>query len=117
MNSRMLIINSEIQKAVSEIISFELSNPKITGIITVIKAETTSDLDICKIYLSVFTPDDKLEVFNQIKHSAGFIRKQLSQKVDLRKVPFLTFFLDNSLEEHDKIEHLLAKANKAKKDS
>ncbi len=114
--NRMLIINSEIQKAVSEIITYDLRNPNITGIVTITKVETTSDLDNCKIYLSIFTSGDKQEVFHQIQHSAGYIRKQLTQKIDLRKTPFLTFLLDNSFEEHFKIEQLIQKANEGKKE-
>jgi ribosome-binding factor A len=115
MNNRINIINSEIQKAVSEIITYEIKNPKITGIISVVKVETTSDLEFCKIYLSVYTNDDRQEVFNQVKHSAGFIRKELTKKVDIRKTPFLQFYLDNSIEINNQINNLIAKVNENKK--
>lgn len=117
MNNRILKINAEIQRAVSEIITYELKNPKITGIISVVKVDTTSDLEYSKVYISVFTSDDKEEVFNLIKHSAGYIRRQLTKKIDLRKIPYLQFHLDNSIDEHMKMEELIKKANISEKEN
>lgn len=109
MNNRIQVINAEIQKAISEIITYELSNPQITGIISVLKVDTTADLEYSKVFVSIFTTDDKMDVFHQIQHSAGYIRKLLSQKIDLRRVPFLTFYLDEGLEQHDNIQKLINK--------
>lgn len=110
--NRLKIVNSEIMKAISEIITYQLSNPKITGIISVTKVDTTSDLERAKVYLSIFTPDDKKDVFNEIMHSAGFIRKELAHKIELRKIPYLQFVLDTALEEQEKIDEVIARANK-----
>ncbi len=115
---RILKINSEIEKAISEILTYEMKNPAITGIISVTKADTTNDLEYCKVYVSIFTPNgDKEEVFNQIKHSAGFIRRELCKKVDLRKVPYLTFYLDDSYSYGEKIEDKLEEIEKSRKDT
>ena len=111
MSERILRVNSEIQKAISQIISYELKNPLIKGLITVTKVDTTADLDQCKVYLSIFDEKDREEVFNQIKHSAGFIRRELARAVDLRKVPFLTFYLDESFGYGQKIDDLISKIN------
>lgn len=111
MNNRILKINSEIQKYISEIIHSELKNPNINGIISVVKVDTTNDLSISKVYLRIFNATDTQEVFNQILHSAGFIRKSLCSKLDIRKVPFLEFYLDDSIEYFEKIEGLIDKIN------
>ena len=108
---RILKINSEIEKAISEIITYDLKNPAITGIISVTKVDTTTDLDQSKIYLSIFEEENREEVFNQIKHSAGFIRRELARAVDLRKVPFLTFYLDESFAYGSKIDETINKIN------
>ena len=50
---RILKINSEIEKAISEIITYDLKNPAITGIISVTKVDTTNDLEYCKVYVSI----------------------------------------------------------------
>jgi len=115
MSERILRVNSEIQKAISYIISNELKNPLIKGLITVTKVDTTTDLDQSKIYISIFDESTREEVFNQIKHSAGFIRRELARAVDLRKVPFLTFYLDTSYDYGQKIEETISKINSEKK--
>ncbi|MBQ7352064.1 MAG: 30S ribosome-binding factor RbfA [Clostridia bacterium] len=115
MSERILRVNSEIQKAISAIISNELKNPAIKGLITVTKVDTTTDLDQSKIYLSIFEEETREEVLNAIKHSAGFIRRELARMVDLRKVPFLTFFLDDSYDYGQKIEETINKINQDRK--
>ena len=115
MGSRILVINSEIQKAISEIINYELKNPNISGIISVLKVNTTTDLDYCKIYLSIYNADDTENVFNQIKHSAGFIRKELTNRVKLRKVPYLEFILDDSIEYSERINDVIDKIQEERK--
>lgn len=117
MSNRILKINSEIAKAVSEILTYEIKSPHITGIITVTKVDTTPDLEISKIYLSIFTQDDKNEVFNQIKHSAGFFRKRICEKVVLRKVPYLQFYLDDSLDYSNNINEKINEIEKSRKES
>ena len=115
MNNRILRINSELQRTISDIIQYELNNPKITGIISVLKVDASSDLEYAKVYISIYSDADKNEVFKEIQHSAGFIRKQLSQKIQLRKVPFLQFYLDNSFDNYQKIENLLSQIKNSSK--
>lgn len=117
MSKRILRINSEIEKAINEIFTYEIKNPKITGIITVTKCETTMDLDICKVYVSIFTPDNKQEVFDEIRHSARFIRQEVCRKVLLRKVPYLEFILDESQEYTDRIEKAIEQINKERNEN
>lgn len=117
MSERILRVNSEIQKAISYIIANEIKNPLIKGLITVTKVDTTTDLDQSKIYLSIFEEENREEVFNQIKHSAGFIRRELAKAVDLRKVPFLTFYLDDSFEYGSKIDQTINKINESRNEN
>ena len=111
MSTRILKINAEIQKYISEIFQQDIQNPNISGLISVVRVDTSNDLSISKIYLSIFGATNKDEVFNEIKHSAGFIRKELCHKMDLRKMPFLEFILDDTFEYGNKIDQLLDKIN------
>lgn len=115
MSERILRVNSEIQKAISEIIANELKNPMIKGLITVTKVDTTQDLDQAKVYLSIFEEETREDVFNAIKHSAGFIRRELASRVDLRKTPFLTFLLDDSYSYGKNIDDVINKINMERK--
>lgn len=115
MGERILRINSEIQKAISEIILYDVKNPLVNGIISVTKVDTTNDLEIAKVYVSIFGTNNKTDVFNQIKHSAGYIRGELSRKVDLRKTPYLEFILDESAEYGQQIDKKINSINEERK--
>ena len=111
-STRILKINGEIQKYLSELLTYEMKNPLIKGIISVTRVDTTNDLSLSKVYVSIFTPNgDKKEVFNQICHSAGFLRRELCERIDLRKVPYLEFILDDSLEYGQRIDEVIDKIN------
>lgn len=76
--------------------------------ITVTKVYVTADLSIAKTYLSIFGKDAN-EVIGQVEAKGSEIRKQLGQRVrnQLRHVPELRFFIDDSLDYIDNIENLL----------
>ena len=114
MSTRMLKINSEIQKSVSEIFREDIQNPNIKGLITITKVDTSADLGVSKIYLSIYGTADVKEVFNEILHSAGYIRKELCHKMNLRKIPYLEFKLDDSIEYGSKIDKLIDKINEVR---
>ncbi len=116
MGNRILKINAEIQRIVGTIIK-GLNNPLIeNSIVAVTDVKTTEDLDISKIYISVFDKDKQEDVLNQIKHSAGYIRKNLASNLQIRKVPYLEFYLDNSIEYGAKIDAVIDKINSERKD-
>ena len=100
-------INSEIQKAVSNIIANEVRDPQIDAIISVSSVETTPDLSYCRIFITSIgkTPTD--EVLNRIKGAAGFIRGRLSKAIKLRITPRLEFMLDTSQAYANKIDEIL----------
>jgi len=112
MNNRIEKINGELQKAISQIITYEMSNPKITGIISVSKVDTTPDLDYSRVYISILDKETREDVFNQIKHSANFIRRETAKKVLIRKMPFLEFILDETLDYGEKIDALVDEISK-----
>ena len=116
MGNRILKINAEIQKLVGIIIKEDLNNPIIDeAIVSVTGVKTTEDLEISKIYISVFDKEKQEDVLNQIKHSAGFIRKTLAPRLDIRKVPNLEFYIDDSIEYGAKIDAVIDKINEARK--
>lgn len=117
MSGRILKINAELQKAISEVLTYEIKNPLITGIITVTRVETTQDLDYAKVFVSIYTKDDVKDVFDQILHSARFIRKQVAGKLNLRKMPYLNFILDDGIEYTNKIEDMLEKISQERKEN
>ena len=106
-NNRMGRIDEEYKKELSHIISYELKNPKVTGLISVTDVKTTPDLKYAKVYVSILNSKDVKETFAGLKKSAGFIRSELAKKVNLRNTPELIFEIDDSLEYGAKIDSIL----------
>lgn len=95
----MIRINDEIKKEVSEILRSEIKDPRVGVMTSVLKAETTNDLKYCKIHISVLGNDEeKASVLEGLKNAAGFIRKELAARINLRNTPELKFIIDDSVE-------------------
>lgn len=97
-NNRMIRINDEIKKEVSEILRSELKDPRITSLMSVLKVETTTDLKYCKIYVSVLGDKEQSETAMKVlKGAKGYIRSLLASRINLRNTPELIFIYDDSL--------------------
>ncbi len=107
-STRQAKISRLLQKELSEI--FRLQTAKTNGIIVSVSGVRTSpDLSVAKVYLSLFPPEQSTGVLENIKNSARSIRYELAQKVrfQLRKVPELQFYLDDTLDYLENIDSLL----------
>lgn len=106
--TRQAKISRLLQKELSEI--FRQQTSKTHGVIvSVSTVRVTPDLSIAKAYLSVFPTEKSAEMIENINNSAKTIRYELAQKVrfQLRKVPELQFYLDDSLDYAANIDSLL----------
>lgn len=112
-NNRMIRINDEIKKEISEILRSGLKDPRVSSMTSVVKVETTNDLKHCKVSISVLGGEkEKKDALEGVKNAAGFIRKQLAEKINLRNTPELKFILDDSLEYGIKMVKLIEEVNK-----
>lgn len=78
-------------------------------IISVSKVSVTTDLSIAKVYLSIFPNKEAEELLKGIRSNTPLIRHELAQRTrhQLRRMPTLEFFIDDSLEYIDNIERSL----------
>lgn len=105
-NYRRGRINDEMQKELAMALR-EVKDPRISdAFISVTAVDVTPDLKYAKVYYSVMTGDKK-EVAKGLKSSAGYLRRQLAQKMNLRMTPELSFFEDHSIEHGAHISKLL----------
>ncbi len=112
-NNRIIRINDEIMRETAMIIRSELKDPRVGLLTSVTKADTSSDLKYCKIYVSILGNEkEKKDALEGLKNSAGFVRKQLASRINLRNTPELKFILDESLEYSIKMDNLIKEANK-----
>ncbi|HAN10397.1 MAG TPA: 30S ribosome-binding factor RbfA [Clostridiales bacterium] len=99
-NTRITRINQEMKRELSNIIDNELNDPRIKEAMTsVTNVETTPDLKQCKVYVSILGNDEvKKDILKGLKSAAGFIRKQIAARINLRVTPEFSFKIDDSIE-------------------
>lgn len=97
-----------IKKELAEIFLFD--GPNVYDcMITVTKTTVTKDLSIARSYLSIFNAEDNETVINTVRANVKDIRFRLGQKIhnQIRVIPQLEFFIDDSLDYIENIERLL----------
>lgn len=107
--TRQQKVAKQIQKDISDIFSKEAADLVKGTMATVTNVRVSPDLGYAKVYLSVFPFDRSSEIMNAIGGNEWRIRKALGTRIrnQLRVVPELSFFLDDSLEYIENIENLL----------
>ncbi len=109
-STRQAKISRLLQKELSEI--FRLETAKTHGtIVSVSGVRTSPDLSVAKVYLSVFPSEQSQAVLESLQKSAKTVRYDLGQRVrtQLRKVPELQFYIDDTLDYLENIDKLLEK--------
>ncbi len=101
-------ISSEMQKVISEIIRDDIKDPRVPLMTSIVSAAVARDLKYAKIYVSVLgSEEEKKSAMAALQNSAGYIRHQVADKMDLRCTPQLTFILDESIERGSYITSLI----------
>src|SRR6185295_17896411 len=98
----------EMQQEISSMLAGELKDPRLAALATVTEVRITPDLKQAKVYVSVQGNEtEKKSALAGLAAAAGFIRHELSERLQFRRTPELTFVLDRSEEYGNRIENLL----------
>ena len=111
-SGRMNKVNEELKKVISSIISVDLKDPHLTGLITVTKVDTSPDFKLAYVYVSMIAAKSNKQNLAILKKSSGFIRSALAKKVNLRTTPEIVFMFDESIEYGAKIDGILKNITK-----
>lgn len=109
-SQRQKKIGSVLQRDLVDVLQRAATDGGLHGVlISVTKVHVTVDLSIAKVYLSIFPNNKASELIEGIKSNAASIRYELAQRTknQLRRMPELSFFIDDSLEYIDGIERSL----------
>lgn len=89
------------------IIGYEMADPRLSDI-AVKRVDVSRDLQTARIYVTVLEEDvDEQEVLAGLDNARGFIRSQIANRVQLRRVPELVFRVDRSFTEAQRVEAIL----------
>ena len=100
-------INEEFKKEISNILNFEIKDPRITGLISCTKVQVTPNLKYAKAFVSILNSKDVKETLAGLKKSSGFVRTELAKRINLKSTPEVIFELDESMEYGARIDSIL----------
>ena len=106
-NLRTERANSEIERALSDILRTKVNDPRLKQFITITSVKVSVDFRHCKVFVSVYN-SNKQEVLKSLKKSEGFIKRELMSMVKLPYTPELTFILDEGVDHSENINKILS---------
>ena len=107
-NTRLQKVERLIQKDLGEI--FLIETKLLPGVlVSVTQVRMSPDLGVAKAYLSIFPSERGKEIMENINHQKKAIRYELGLRIgkQVRRIPELAFFLDDSIDYLENIDHLL----------
>lgn len=111
-------ISEEIKKEISDILRQGIKDPRVSAMSSIVDVKTTPDLRFAKVFVSVLGDEkQKQDTVKGLKSAAGYIRRELADRIDLRYTPELVFELDISIEHGASINKILGEIKKKEDDA
>ena len=100
MNRRMDRVNMLVRQEISRILAVEMNDPRLSSLISITEVRTSRDLRSAKVYFSVLGDEDqKQNALAALESAGGFIHRTMKRNLKLKFAPFLSFQLDESIEQ------------------
>ena len=105
--SRASRVGDQIQAELASLLTREVHDPGI-GFLTITQVKLSPDLQQARVYYTSIGDDKaKRESARALDRATPFLRRQIGQRLRLKRVPELTFFYDESIEQGDRVERIL----------
>ena len=87
-----------MKQEIDAIIREDVDDPRLAGTYSVTRVDVTRDLRHAKVFVSVLEPEYKEQTLSALKGAAGFIRRELGSRIQIRYTPELQFIEDQNIE-------------------
>jgi ribosome-binding factor A len=116
---RVSRVAAQIQREVSQLLQNGIKDDRVgASMVSVTDVNVSGDLQHAKIFVSLYgTQEAKAETMAALKDATGFVRRELGQRVRLRRTPEVVFVEDTSLERGDRILSLLNQISQDRPDT
>lgn len=112
-NHRHLRVGEEIAHEINAMLVGELKDPRLEGNVVVNEVRVQQDMKHARVFVSMQgSTTEQTDAVKALEHAAGYIRRELIERLQLRRVPELHFTLDLSQEKVQRIEQLLKEVKK-----
>ncbi len=113
MSRRLQRLNVLFQQELADLIRSELRDPRLAGMLSITRVDISPDLENAEVYVSILgEAEDKDSSMHVLAAAAPFLRRQLLERVRIRRIPALHFRLDESMAEAAHILDLMSKVKK-----
>ena len=100
-------VAEQIRIELTQLIARDVHDPGI-GFITLTKVTVTPDLQIARVYYTTLgDANAQKDTGKALQRASPFLRRQVAQRIRLRRVPELEFFYDKTIAQHDRVEQIL----------
>jgi ribosome-binding factor A len=100
MSRRVKRLNVLFQQELADLVASEIRDPRLAGIVSITRVDVSADLQNAQVYVSVLgDADSKAGTIDALTAAAPFLRRQLLDRVRIRRIPTLHFRLDETMEE------------------
>jgi ribosome-binding factor A len=114
-NHRHERVGEEIAHEINAMLAGELKDPRLEGSIVVSEVRVQEDMKHARVFVSMYgSTKEQNDAIKALEHAAGFIKRELMERLQLRRLPELHFTLDHSHEYSERIEQLLKEMKKDK---
>ena len=100
-------VGDQIRQEITTLLMREVHDPGI-GFVTVTRVQVTADLQLARVfYTTMGTEKERRETERALGRALPFLRRQVGERLRLRRVPTLQFVFDKSVETQERVEQLL----------
>jgi ribosome-binding factor A len=117
-NHRHERVGEEIAHEINAMLAGELKDPRLEGMVVVTEVRVQPDMKHARVFVNMRGSNkEQADAIKALEHASGFIRSELIERLQLRRLPELNFALDLSQEHVERIEQLLKEMKKDKPSS
>jgi ribosome-binding factor A len=110
MSRRTDRINEQLREEISTILTRHVKDPRLNTVISITRVVSTNDLRSARVYISVMgNKQTQEEALIGIRSAASFVRREIRDRINMKHTPFLSYQLDPSIDEADKLFRLMNK--------
>lgn len=106
-------VGDQIREEVTVLLAREVHDPGI-GFVTVTRVQVTPDLQLARVfYTTMGSEAERRQTTRALERATPFLRRQVGERLQLRRVPVLQFVFDKSVAAQDRVEQLLREIHEA----
>ena len=112
-NHRHERVGEEIAHEINAMLAGELKDPRLEGMVVVTEVRVQPDMKHARVFIQARgTSKEQSDTIRALEHAAGYIRSEIIERLQVRRLPELHFALDLSQQHVERVEQLLKQVKK-----